>query len=117
MKAAQANARYDMSLFREEKQNYIVRIKPRLKEDAESFSTAWIWLDRDFLLPTRIYLIAPDRKSSKDFRLSNIDANNKNGVNPRLFVGVTPPKWKVERNPSVGNPQAAQRPPRGAAAR
>jgi TIGR03009 family protein len=117
MKAAQANARYEMTLHGEDKQSYLVKIKPLLKEDADSFSTAWIYLDRDFLLPTRIFLVSPDKKSSKDFRLSNINANNKKGVDPRLFVGVTPPKWKVERNPPVGNPQSAQRPPRGAAAR
>ena len=47
-------------------------IKPLLQEDQESFSTAWVYLDKKFLLPTRIYLLAPDGKSSKDFRLSQI---------------------------------------------
>jgi TIGR03009 family protein len=117
MKAAEANVRYEMTLHSEDNQSYTVKVKPRLKEDQDSFSTAWIILNRTFLLPTRIFLISPDKKSSKDFRLSHIDANSKKGVDPRLFVGVVPPKWKVERNPSVGNPQAAQRPPRGAPAR
>ncbi len=116
MRAAEANKRYQMTLQGEDEKSYLVKILPLLKEDQESFCIAWIYLDRKFLLPTRIFLVSPDKKSSKDYRLSNIKANAKGGVDPRKFVGVVPPQWKVERNPA-GEPKAAQRPARGAAAR
>ncbi len=107
MRVAEANARYQMTLRGEDEKSYLVKIVPLLKEDQDSFCTAWIYLDRKFLLPTRIFLVSPDQKSSKDFRLWNIKANAKEGVDPQKFVGVVPPKWKVERNPA-GDPKAAQ---------
>ena len=99
MKAAEAKQRYQMVLQEENAKTYLVMIKPLLQDDKDSFSIAWINLDKRFLLPTRIYLLAPDGKSSKDFRLSQIKPNT-DDVKPSLFVGVAPPKpWKVERNP------------------
>ena len=53
-----------------------------------------------FLLPTRIVLIMPDKKSIQDFRLSNIKPN-KEQVDPRYFSAVNPKNnWKVIRNPA-----------------
>ncbi len=100
MRAAEARQRYDMALQAQNEKNYLVMIKPLLQEDQDSFSIAWVYLDKDFLLPTRIYLLAPDKKSSKDFQLSQIQANQP--VKERFFVGVDPGKpWKVERNPAA----------------
>jgi TIGR03009 family protein len=98
MRAAEARQRYAMVLQHEDEKIYTVMIKPRLPEDQESFSIAWINLDKNFLLPLRIYLLAPDKKSSKDFKLSQIQPNKE--VKANLFIGVDPGKpWKVERNP------------------
>jgi TIGR03009 family protein len=103
MNVADAQRRYDMSLEGEDRAAYLVRVIARLKEDQESFSVAWIYLDKDYLLPTRVYLLAPDRKSSKDFRLSEIRANKP--VNGQFFVGVNPGKgWKLERIPAGAEP-------------
>ncbi len=121
MRAAEAQQRYDMVLRSENEKHYLVEILPKLPEDKESFSVAWVYLDKNYLLPTRIALLAPDRKSSKDFHLSNIQPNK--AVEDRKFVGVDPGKpWKVERNPAAmqaaapAKAQAPRRPPVGNAA-
>jgi TIGR03009 family protein len=108
MNVADAQRRYQMSLEGEDKDRYLVKVIPRLKDDQESFSIAWIYLDKQFLLPTRVYLLAPDKKSSKDFQLSKIEANG--NVNPQYFVGVIPKTkgWKVERNPGGPAPAPAK---------
>jgi TIGR03009 family protein len=122
MRAEEAKRRYQLVLRGEDQTRYLVEITPLLKDDQETFSRAWVYLDKEFLLPTRIYLRAPDGKSTKDFQLSHIQANQP--VKDRFFVGVDPGKpWKVERNPGGPapnpanarsrrpvNPQAAQRP-------
>jgi TIGR03009 family protein len=114
MRAAEAKQRYEMVLQGQDEKKYLVMIKPLLPEDKDSFSLAWVYLDKGYLLPTRIYLLAPDRKSSKDFQLSDIHANDP--VKERYFVGVDPGKpWKVERNP--GGEAAATAPTKGRPAR
>jgi TIGR03009 family protein len=114
MKAAEAAQRYQMALQAQDQKTYLVQIRPLLDADKESFSIAWVYLDRDYLLPRRIYLLAPDKQSSKDFRLSNIRANQ--NVDAKKFVGVVPPGkgWKVERNPAaIEPPRQSTRPQRG----
>jgi TIGR03009 family protein len=105
MNVAEAQRRYKMTLIEEDEKRYLVKVIPLLKDDQESFSVAWVYLDKKFLLPTRIYLLAPDRKSSKDFQLSQIQANKP--VNQNFFAGTNPGKgWKVERNPGGPEPAA-----------
>ncbi len=104
MKAQNALERYQMSLQGENKNVFFVVIKPRLKEDQENFSTAWIYLDRKFLLPVRIILFTADGQSTRDFQLSKIEANQ--GVRDETFRGVRYKGWTVERNP--GEPPAGQ---------
>jgi TIGR03009 family protein len=107
MRAAEANRRYEMTLKGENEKQYLVMIKPLLKEDQDTFSTAWVYLDKQFLLPTRIYLLGPDKHSSKDFVLSDINANTP--VDDRDFQGVNPNNFfKIERNP--GGPAPAANP-------
>lgn len=107
MNAANANRRYNMKLQAEDEKRYLVMIKPLLKEDQDTFSTAWVYLDKQFLLPTRIYLKGPDGHSSKDFVLSDIKANKP--VSDQYFQGVNPNNYfKIERNP--GGPAPATNP-------
>ena len=124
MRARDAKQRYTMFLRGQNAKSSLVEIRPLLKDDKEVFSTAWVELDRAFLLPTRIVLISPDRSKQQDFRLSNIKANEP--VKERFFIGVKPGAegWKLERNPVAkeagapdrkrprrpGDPQPAQRP-------
>jgi TIGR03009 family protein len=128
MKAGDAKQRYQMTLRLQDKKSSLVMILPRMKEDMDVFSTAWVTLDREFLLPTRIVLVSPDKAKQQDFRLSKHNANAADGVNPKFFVGVKPNKpWTVEINPFVPDaapadakrarrgvdPRAAQRPAPG----
>ncbi len=100
LKAAEAQARYDMALHSQNASRYLVMIRPKLPEDKDVFSVAWISLDRKFLLPTRIVLISPDGKSKQDFVLSKINPNKE--IANRFFEGVNPGKpWKLERNPGA----------------
>ncbi|WP_165226567.1 outer membrane lipoprotein-sorting protein [Aquisphaera insulae] len=121
MRADDAKRRYDMTFIKEDPKAdaYIVRIVPKLKEDMESFSTAFISLDRKFMLPVRILMLSPDGKSKKDFKLGPLYPNKK--LNENNFVGKTVPAWKLIRNPMGDQrqpaPGAAPRRPAPAAAR
>jgi TIGR03009 family protein len=117
MRADDAKRRYAMELLGEEQDRYLVKVNPLLKEDQESFSVAWVYLNKEYLLPTRVYLLAPDKKSSKDFVLSKIQPNQP--VNGQFFMGVNPGKgWKVDRNPvgpepAPANAKSTRRQPNG----
>jgi TIGR03009 family protein len=108
MRVDDALARYQMSLQGETEKVYFVVIKPKLKADQESFSTAWVWLDRTYLLPVRITLLSPDNQSVRDFQLSKIAANQ--GVNNDAFRGGKFPGWTVERNPTAPDDGPVTRP-------
>jgi TIGR03009 family protein len=107
MKAENALSRYQMSLQGENEKVYFVVIKPKLKEDKDNFSTAWVYLDRKFLLPVRIILFTPDGQSTRDFQLSKIEANQ--GVSDAKFRGEKFPGWTVERNPDGRRDEQADR--------
>ena len=100
----------------EDEKSYGVSIKPKLKEDKESFSLAFVNLDRKYLLPIRIIMLSPDGKSKKDFRLGPMYPNRQ--VNDKNFEGKPlGPPWKIVRNPSRRgaasrrhDPQPARRP-------
>jgi TIGR03009 family protein len=99
MRADDAKQRYQMTLMSEDEKTFGVSIKPRLKEDKESFSMAFVNLDRTYLLPVRIILLSPDGKSSKDFQLGPMYPNR--AVNDRNFQGKPlGPPWKLVRNPA-----------------
>ncbi len=121
MRVGDAKQRYNMVLRDQNAKYSTVMITPRIKEDQDVFSTAWIQLDRQFLLPTRILLVSPDKAKLQDFRLSNVRANK--GVDGKYFVGVKPTKpWQVHINPGAdqaGAPAAkrARRPGDAAAGR
>jgi len=97
VRVADARKRYDMVLLDENPKQHLLKITPKSQED-RSFSTAWIVLNAKPLLPTRIHLLLPDKKSTEDFYLSQFQANQP--VNESFFRVVTPGKpWKVERFP------------------
>lgn len=111
MKAAEAKARYTMRLVREDPASYMIAVVPKVEIDQESFSRAFVQLDRKFLLPTRILLIAPNGKDSKDFVLYDIKPQA--AVDDANFRGQTVKNWKIERNPGgdakAGNAPARER--------
>jgi TIGR03009 family protein len=105
MKAAEAEARYEMSLVNEPPGYFVIAVVPRLKIDRESFSKAFLKLSAKTYLPDRIFLVSPDGKSTKDFVLSNVRPNAQ--VMDANFKGMTIPNWKVERNPGLEPDQKA----------
>lgn len=114
MRAEEAKKRYDISLMDgADEKTYWVNIKSKLEIDKESFSQSFVQLDRSYMLPVRIVLIAPDGKSKKDFSLGPVKPNA--AVKEDNFVGREYPKWKVIRNP--GGQDAPQEAPPANAAR
>jgi TIGR03009 family protein len=105
MKAAEAERRYRMTLLGENAKKFLIRVEPLMQQDKEDFSMAFVTLDRAFLLPVQIQLISPDKKSTRDYRLSNIKANA--DVPAEFFQGVNPGRgWKMVRNPMPGQEPA-----------
>lgn len=103
MKAAEAVARYEMALANEVKNSWVISVVPRLKMDQEAFSKAFINLRKSDHMPDRIFLISPDGKSTKDFKLSEVKTNQP--VAPANFKGVNPGKpWQVVRDPGGDGP-------------
>jgi TIGR03009 family protein len=101
MKAADAEARYQMALVNETQDYFVISVVPRLQIDRESFLKAFLKLNRTTFLPDRIYLVSPDGKSTKDFTLTAVKPNA--AVAPENFKGQTLPKpWTVVRDPVAG---------------
>jgi TIGR03009 family protein len=92
IRADDARNRFTMTLIGEDDKTYSVALKPKTRLDRESFSQAYIQLDRELMLPIRIVLHSPDGKSQKDFQLSAVQRNAK--IDPRMFEGETDPSWK-----------------------
>lgn len=112
MKAAEAEARYEMALVNEMPDCYVISVVPRLKIDLESFSKAFLKLSKSNYLPDRIFLVSPDGKSTKNFTLTSVKPNA--AVASENFKGqVLGPPWTVVRNPGAGSAPAAG--PRGQA--
>jgi len=108
VRVADARKRYDMVLLDENPKQHLLKITPKSQED-RSFSTAWIVLNAKPLLPARIHLLLPDKKSTKDFYLSQFQVNQP--VNESFFRVVAPGKpWKVERFPGGQAPARAKGP-------
>ncbi len=104
MRAGEAKKRYKMSLVAENEKTYMVTVIPLLEIDKESFSKAIIQLDREYLLPTNIVLIAPDEKSTQDYKFTNVKPNAV--VDARNFIcKPLDPPWKVVRNPGGDGPR------------
>ncbi len=110
MKKQDTLARYDMTFLGETDKSYAVRVHPKLKEDQDGFKSALLYLDKSYLLPSRILLIAPDGKSTKDYKLEVISPNVR--VDDVYFKGGVYKDWKVEKNPAAGiaDGKAAGRP-------
>jgi TIGR03009 family protein len=119
MRGEDAKQRYQMTLMTVDQKTgtYGISIKPKLKEDKESFSLAFVNLDQKYLLPTRIIMLSPDGKSKKDFQIDRRNTFPNKPINPGNFQGKQlGPPWKIVRNPAgEERPRAMSRVRRGAA--
>ncbi|MGE3819598.1 MAG: outer-membrane lipoprotein carrier protein LolA [Isosphaeraceae bacterium] len=106
MKAAEAEARYTMSLVNQTADYWVISVVPKERIDRESFSKAFLKLNRKTFLPDEIFLVSPDDTSTKRFYLEKVRPNAK--VNGENFKGkVLGPPWVVVRNPAAGDDAAA----------
>jgi TIGR03009 family protein len=112
MKVQEAEARYEMSLEKEDEQYYVVKVLPKLQEDKESFKLALLYLEKKFLLPARIALLSPDGKSSRDFQLPLEHQKPNAKVDDKIFQGGVFKDWKVQRNPAADAPRQGNAGPR-----
>jgi TIGR03009 family protein len=114
MDAANARTRYAMTLMKEDAANYLISITPIQKADQESFSRAFIFLDRKGLKPTKIVLVDPsNKKDTKTFTIRDIQENltinagwfNADGF-VRKYVQAAKPeeRWDVVMFDPQGNP-------------
>jgi TIGR03009 family protein len=104
-----ARERYRMELMskpEEENDHYWIGITPKLVVDQDAFRTAFIKLDKQLLLPVRIFLIAPDGKSKKNFEITEIKRNEP--VMAANFRGQRLDGWKVIDNREANNPAQGQ---------
>lgn len=107
MRAAEAEARYTMSLVNQTADYWVISVVPKEKIDRESFSKAFLKLNRKTFLPDEIFLVSPDDKSTKRFYLEKVRPNAK--VNADNFKGkVLAAPWTVVRNPAAGEATPAK---------
>jgi TIGR03009 family protein len=112
-KEAEAKNRYQMNLVAENNDFSLIQIIPRLEIDKQSFTKAWVKLDRKtYLLPARIFLLSPDGKSSKDFVLQITKQVANKPVMDENFQGKEIAGWKVVRNPGEEQPAGRGQAPR-----
>ena len=98
LKAAEAEARYEMVLLSETPAHCVIGVKPRLQIDQEAFSQAFLKLNKEnYFLPSRITLLMPNEKDTKDFVLTKVEPNK--SVPDVNFKGVLVKGWKVRRDP------------------
>jgi TIGR03009 family protein len=113
MRAAEAEARYTMSLLNQTPAFYVISVVPKEKIDRDSFKKALIKLSKQNFLPEEIFLVGPDDKSTKRFILTKVSPNAK--VNADNFKGKPlGPPWAIVRNPA-GDANAGQAPVQRAA--
>jgi RNA polymerase sigma factor (sigma-70 family) len=92
--------RYDIELLAgQHADSWLLRFAPLLQVGRDDFSKAYIELDRSTYLPRRYYLISPDGKSTKDYRVTETICNQP--VPDELWRIPELRGWKVTREGSV----------------
>lgn len=117
MKSEEAKKRYEFTLLGENEAKCLIQIIPRQNIDREAFSAAFIWLDKQTFMPTRLQLNDPNNgKDKKEFTFTKLKTNVE--IAEGLFSGeelsrrvIAKNGWKRIDNPdSEGNAQGAPRP-------
>ena len=100
MRADDARKRYQMTLMSEDEKSYGVSIKPKLKVDKESFSLAFVKLDKQVPAADPDHDALPDGKSTEGIPAWGRCTRTRK-VNDKNFEGKPlGPPWKVVRNPA-----------------
>ncbi len=112
MKAAEAKARYGMTLLRENEQEYLIRVLPREQIDRSSFDQAFLWLNKKTFLPNKLKLFEVGGKATQEFQFTVVQPNR--AVSDEYFKAAITPGWQVKRNPDE-QAQGAPKPETGPA--
>jgi TIGR03009 family protein len=110
LNAQEAKMRWGMSLIGEDKDNYLIGIKPRTKKDMDVFSSAFLQLSKTTFLPDRMLLVDTNGKDTQDYRFSQVDANQP--IDARYFQALAIKGWKVVENPEPVEAAEAEPAPR-----
>ncbi len=106
MKAAEAKARYGMSLLQQDENYYVISVVPNEDIDKDSFSRAFVWLSKENFLPKKLQLYpvqgnAGKPKEVQEFTFRNIQPNaavDDDYFKPNLKIAG----WQIKRNPAEG---------------
>ena len=112
MKAADARARYGMTLLAQPQRpdDYLIAIVPREEIDRDSFNRAFVYLNKKSFLPSMVILYPVGDKDKQEFNFTLIQPNKP--IDDAYFHPPTNiPDWKIVRN----DPQAAAANPAQAA--
>jgi TIGR03009 family protein len=109
-RAAELKQRYQLWLADENPDLFLIGVLPRWESDKETFSRAYIWLNKKRFLPDKLLLVAPNEQDRREYTFKEITENQP--VDPETFRPRKPPGWTV-----VNNPAATQAPPARAGAR
>ena len=106
MRAEEAKRRYDMKLFKEDKNYVYLEILPKLPADKADFQKAYLALAQNTFLPRVLIFDEPNGNRVK-WDIPMIDSGVK--LDPREFTSPQlPAGWKAVRAPKVNEPQPAQ---------
>ena len=104
MKAAEAKSRYSMNLIKQDDKDYLIGILPRETVDKQSFSKAFLWLNKETFLPNQLWLYTVGDKERQEFQFvggSNTIVPNA-AMDKKWFAFAKIEGWKEIRNPAVG---------------
>ena len=108
MQAEEAKERYSMTLLKENADAYLIGVVPRVDQDKDVFSQAYLELSKKTFLPDRLLLVSPNQKDTQDYKFSDVVANGK--INPQFFEALDIKGWKVVDNPEGPAPVVRAQP-------
>jgi outer membrane lipoprotein-sorting protein len=95
IKADEIKKRFQTAIISEDDRSYGMSLVPRSGLGSSSFSKAFVLLDRERMLPTRVVFVSLDGKSRKDFQFSAIKPNA--GIDEGMFEAKADPSWTERR--------------------
>jgi TIGR03009 family protein len=98
MRADDAKKRYGMRVLKQDDKEYLISIVPREDIDKQSFSKAFLWLNKKTFLPNKLWLYPIGGKELQEFRFTGILAN-KPMDNSFFMPNLKMAGWKVILNP------------------
>jgi hypothetical protein len=127
---AEIKENYDFHLQEENDKSYVIRFSPRYGAGSApvfvehpkgnffqrmftgmifsqfAFSRAYLELDKETLLPRRFLLVAPNRKDTQDYKVTNIRCNEP--VPEELFRAVQVKGWTLRGDPTPAKAEPAK---------